>query len=808
MPTADFMASVVEYSDDAIITKNLNGVITSWNRAAERIFGYSAQEAIGQPISIIAAPDRPDELPEILGRLREGERIDHYQTVRKTKYGRLVNISLTVSPVKNSHGEVIGASKIARDITEQVRANERLAEMNAALLRSEAETRQTRDWLETMLRGIGDAVIATDASGKITLLNTVAETLTGWQQDDAIGRPLDEVFVIANEETGESVENPVSKALREGRVVGLANHTRLTTRDGRHIPIDDSAAPFRNADGTILGVVLVFRDITARKEAERAIHEDLSGLHRLHEYRTRLIQATDLPSLLTEVLTAARTITDAEMGNIQLLGPDGSLRIAVHHGFTEPFLDFFQRVEGTETASGAALAKGERIVVKDVEQSPIFAGTSTLDVMLAAGARAVQSTPIMTRNGALIGMLSTHYRAPREPSERDLRLIDLLSREAADLIEKARAEESLRVAQQELESITDNMAAAVTRCTSDFRYGWVSRAYAAWLGQPREAIAGRYIRDVVGRAGYERIRPYMERVLTGEKVEYTAKINFLTTGERWIHAVYIPAYLGDRIDGWIAVVVDITDAVKVENQLREANVNLAHANEDLSHFAFAASHDLQEPLRMITAYSQLLIKAHEGDTKGDTALYIQYISDGTRRMKELLGDLLTYTQMIDDGRESLLDVIDLNLVFEKTLAACKHSIEETNAVISSDHLPSVIGQAAHFAEIFQNLITNALKYRGPSIPRIHVSVINEDGTWRLAVSDNGIGIAPEYHERIFGVFKRLHGTEIPGTGMGLAICKRAVERYGGRIWVESEVGRGATFYLTLPAVKVAAAHES
>jgi signal transduction histidine kinase len=158
-------------------------------------------------------------------------------------------------------------------------------------------------------------------------------------------------------------------------------------------------------------------------------------------------------------------------------------------------------------------------------------------------------------------------------------------------------------------------------------------------------------------------------------------------------------------------------------------------------------------------------------------------------MKELLGDLLTYTQMMDNGRESVLDVIDLNIVFEKTLANCKHSIEETETVISSDHLPSVIGQTAHFVEIFQNLITNAIKYRGPSTPRIHVSATNENGTCRLAISDNGIGIAPEYHERIFGVFKRLHGTEIPGTGMGLAICKRAVGRYGGRIWVESEVGR-------------------
>jgi PAS domain S-box-containing protein len=277
-PTAEFLASVVQYSNDAIITKDLNGRVTSWNSAAERIFGYTAAEMIGNSISILAAPDRIDEMPDILRRITQGERIEHYQTRRKTKAGLIVDISLTVSPMRDATGRIIGASKIARDITEQVRAADRLVELNAALLKSEAQARQARDWLETMLKGIGDAVIATDANGKITLLNAVAESLTGWRQEEAIGRLLDEVFVISNEESGAAAENPASKALREGRIVGLANHTRLTARDGRHIPIDDSAAPFRNADGTVMGVVLVFRDITARKKAEQAVEQSVGQL--------------------------------------------------------------------------------------------------------------------------------------------------------------------------------------------------------------------------------------------------------------------------------------------------------------------------------------------------------------------------------------------------------------------------------------------------------------------------------------------------------------------------------------------------
>jgi PAS domain S-box-containing protein len=208
--TPEFLASVVEHSDDAIITKDLNGRVTSWNKSAERIFGYTAAEMIGNTISILTAPDGIDEMPDIVRRIVQGERIDHCQTLRRTKDGRLLPVSLALSPVKDATGRVIGASKIARDVTEQVREAERLAELNAALLKSETQARQARDWLETMLQGIGDAVIATDADGKITLLNVAAESLTEWRQKETIGRPLDEVFVISNEQSDAAVESPPS----------------------------------------------------------------------------------------------------------------------------------------------------------------------------------------------------------------------------------------------------------------------------------------------------------------------------------------------------------------------------------------------------------------------------------------------------------------------------------------------------------------------------------------------------------------------------------------------------------------------
>jgi light-regulated signal transduction histidine kinase (bacteriophytochrome) len=220
-------------------------------------------------------------------------------------------------------------------------------------------------------------------------------------------------------------------------------------------------------------------------------------------------------------------------------------------------------------------------------------------------------------------------------------------------------------------------------------------------------------------------------------------------------------------------------------------------NDDLKEFAFAASHDLQEPLRMVATYSQLLVKRRGYQFDDEAAGWADYIKEGTQRMRELLSDLLAYIQITQAEIESTHRV-DLDDALDTAVKNLKTSMEESGATVSSDHLPVILGQPVHFVQLFQNLIGNAIKYRGAAAPRIKVSAELWDGQWRLAVADNGIGIDAKYHQTIFGVFKRLHGRTIPDTGMGLAICHRIVERFGGRIWVESAEGAGATFYFTLP----------
>src|SRR6185437_9293168 len=245
-----WLSSIVESSDDVIVSKDIEGRITSWNRSAEMLLGYTESEIIGKPITTIISPELQEEERQIMTRLRRGERIEHFDTVRLTKGGDRIDLSLTISPLRNSEGEVVGASKIARDI------------------RRRKEFERQRGVLHAALASIGDAVIVTDERGLVSFLNPVAEGLTGWSVADAQRQPLSHVFRIVNERTRAPVENPVDKVLQTGFTQGLANHTVLLTRGGGEVPIDDSAAPIRTPDGRIVGVVLVFRDITERRRLE------------------------------------------------------------------------------------------------------------------------------------------------------------------------------------------------------------------------------------------------------------------------------------------------------------------------------------------------------------------------------------------------------------------------------------------------------------------------------------------------------------------------------------------------------------
>jgi len=275
-----YLAALVESSDDAILSKDLDGIIQSCNAAGERIFGYTRAELVGKPVRILIPPERQAEEDDILSRIRRGERVHPFETVRLTKDQRRIDVSLTVSPVRDAEGRIIGASKIARDITEQKRM---ARELDAQ-----------REWFRVTLASIGDAVIACDPGGRVTYMNEAAEAVTGWLASNATGQPLAEVFRIINEKTLKPVDNPADLVLRTGQTVGLANHTVLIDRNGRQRPIADSAAPIRGADGGILGVVLVFRDVTEQRRAEDAIAEQREWFKTTLESIGDAVIATDV----------------------------------------------------------------------------------------------------------------------------------------------------------------------------------------------------------------------------------------------------------------------------------------------------------------------------------------------------------------------------------------------------------------------------------------------------------------------------------------------------------------------------------
>jgi PAS domain S-box-containing protein len=258
------LAAIVEYSGDAIATKDLDGIIQTWNDAAERLFGYRREEIVGKPVTILLPPDRLHEEAEILQRIRSGRPSERLETIRVAKDGRQIHVSVGVSPIKDADGHVIGASKVVHDIAELAAARE-------ALVREKELLTAQEQWLRTTLTSIGDAVIATDPDGLVTLMNPVAEKLTEWKSEEAVGRPLTEVFQIVNQETRKPVENPVEKVRRLNHVVGLANHTVLISKTGHDFAIDDSSAPIRDSNGKIVGIVLIFRDVTQQRALEAAL---------------------------------------------------------------------------------------------------------------------------------------------------------------------------------------------------------------------------------------------------------------------------------------------------------------------------------------------------------------------------------------------------------------------------------------------------------------------------------------------------------------------------------------------------------
>ena len=536
------LAAIVESSEDAIISKNLNGIITSWNAGAQRIFGYTAAEVVGQPVSILAAPERLDEMPNILSKIKQGLRVEHYETRRRTKDGQIIDVALTVSPVRDASGRIVGASKIARDISDRKRAEQE----HALLLAREREARRTAE-----------------------LLN--------------------------------------------------------------------QAAP-------------------------------------------RLSAQLDLEKLVQEVTDIATTLVGAEFGSFfhNVIDEKG-----------DSYMLYTRSGVPRETFAGLPVPgdlRGEGVVrSEDVTQDPRYSKHS-LNVSLTQGRLPVRSylaAPVKARSGEVLGGLFFGHSAPGKFTEAHEAIITGIAAQAAISMDNARLFEQAQWAQAEL-----------TR----------------------------------------------------------------------------------------------------------SNEELRRANQDLEVFAYSASHDLQEPLRTISLSAQIIERNFGQRLEGEDSMLLGNILAASNRMGALIEDLLTYTKATKyEGGPA--PAVDSAAILAKVLESMWGVLQETGATVTAADLPMVVIHENRLAQLFQNLIGNAVKYRSKEVPRVHIAADERDGWCVFSVVDNGIGIEEQYAERIFGLFKRLHGRdEYPGSGIGLAICQRVVEQYGGRIWLEqSTPGGGSTFCFSLPS---------
>jgi PAS domain S-box-containing protein len=247
----------------------------------------------------------------------------------------------------------------------------------------------------------------------------------------------------------------------------------------------------------------------------------------------------------------------------------------------------------------------------------------------------------------------------------------------------------------------------------------------------------------------------------------------------------------------VGTVQDITERKQLESKLESSIADLQRSNKELEQFAYVASHDLQEPLRMVASYTQLLAERYENQLDDKAKKFIRYAVDGAVRMQLLINDLLAYSRIGTKGKPP--ELVDAHAVLGEAIKNLAMNINEIKAIITNDGLPTVRADAFQMGQLFQNLISNSLKFRGEERPHIHISSRDEGKKWLFSIKDNGIGIDPQYADKIFVIFQRLHTREeYPGSGIGLAICKKIVERHGGRIWFESELGKGTTFYFTIP----------
>ena len=689
-------------------------------------------------------------------------------------------------------------ARIARSFVSPRRPSTQRSAVLPGLARAGDESSKALRVAQELIEVLPIPVYFKARDGKHLGANKAWEAYFGVVRESFIGKTVQELFSNAPEAAArhqaadeELWRNPGARSYE----------LQVPVRDGSIRHTLNYKATFTGADGEVTGLIGTIIDITERKRAEQrqAIEHRVTRL--LSECETVAAAMPGVLAAFCESLGWAcgtRWSMDAKAGGF---------RCEEAWSIDDPEIAAFLAAsrESTYQPGQAGLVRrvlgtGQPVWIVDIAAEESFLRGKQA---AKAGLRSAFALPIRLGEQVL-GALEFFHRDERLPDEWLLNTGVAIGSQVGHFMARKQAEGELRRSEARFRSLTALSSDWYWEQDEQFRLTFMSSRFAERTGIDPAPYLGRRRWDRpalnLTESDWERHRAQLER--HEPFFDFEMERASPDADPVWLSVSGEPVFDEDRrFRGYRGVGTDITERKRAQGVLRAAYDELARSNAELQQFAYVASHDLQEPLRMIGSYTQLLERRYGDKLDRDAHEFMDFIVDGATRMKQLIEDLLAYSRVGTRGKEP--QPVHAQTVLDKVRVNLRAAVEQSGATITHDRLPDVNADDTQLAQLLQNLIANAIKFRKKDeAPRIHVGAEDAGDEWRFAVADNGIGIEPQYFDRIFMVFQRLHTQdEYPGTGIGLAICRKVVERHRGRIWVESAYGKGSTFRFTLPKIQ-------
>ena len=665
------------------------------------------------------------------------------------------------------------------------------ARLYEALRESEEEYRMLAEYAS-------DLILRFTPAGEIIYASPAAEWMVGYRPDEVVGRHAAE-FIHPNDLDQVSETHRALLHETGSRSVLF----RMRRRDGDLSWVESTSRAVRESDGEgVRSIVTICRDVTENVQTARTVRL----LERVAAVANQADTTREAMRRAIELVCehAGWPVGHAYVPRREASGAAAPLHLW-HIGDPERFAGLKSRagalaMAAAEGVPGRVLETGEPLWVEDVTTDSRFEALEGLD---DPGVRTVMAFPVES-GGETLAVLE-FFAVDREEPDEDL--IDTMRHVGANLgevVRRQRAEAARRASEQRFRALAESASDAIVTADEEGRIVHCNESVRRIFGYRVEELVGRPLTTLMSASSRSEHEARLERFREDRDPEVLAA-PFEVAGVRK-NGSEVPIELslgwweGDEGLFFTGVLRDITERKRVEKALNEKMEELARSNAELALFTYVASHDLREPLRTVGSNVQLVAR-RLGDEIEDANLRksMDFALGGVRRMQNLIDDLLVYSRVGTEGKT--FESVDLEEVVDETEASLEAMLEETGTrLIREGELPVVLADKSQLEQLFQNLFNNAIKYRREEVaPEIRVGAERVDGAWEFYVEDNGIGISPEFAEHVFTIFQRLHSEqEIPGTGIGLAVCRKIVERHGGRIWVESEPGEGSTFRFTLP----------